>query len=214
MVATDPVTDLTLQIGELRITISSPDRRGLSHQSVHTEVPVSLAGPRAQEASPSSASSWSLIGAAPAVWSTEWVRTLICAKGPEDYEAIDLTPVSHLACRLRSQARSGWTPLRRLGRALRAGLSARDCLRNPYPTAVVRSPSLDLKNLVFVVLRGGPRGRAGWTKSPEIYFRAVGGAGEPFDINSVSHAFPSEVEAEAYCNGAGVRWPPGPQLDL
>ena len=214
MVGTDPVTDLTLQIGELRITISSPDRRSLGQQPVSTEVPVSLAGPRAQEASPSSASSWSLIGAVPAVWSAEWVRALLCAKGPEDYEGIDLAPVSHLACRLRSQARSGWTPLRRLDRALRAGLSARDCLRNPHPTAVVRSPSLEFKNLVFVVLRGGPQGRAGWTKSPEIYFRAVGGPGVPFDISSVSHAFPSEVEAEAYCIGAGVRWPPGPQLEL
>ena len=108
---------------------------------------------------------------------------------------------------LRLLARpSGWTPLARLGRAYRAGLVAKSNLADE--PVWLNAPSIPLRDTVYVVLRGKPGQRAGWTTTYGVYARAVSGGDQSrFHPQSVSHAFATKTEAEAYVLGAEVEWP-------
>ena len=217
MAGGDPVEEIALQLGDLRITVRQVNQgsRRIVQQSNQPGSSGSLAGPRpvelARATSPTSVSSWEHVEESAEIWSDAWKEALLAADTQESIEQIDLGPVVHLARRLRS-GRAEWSPLSRVGRALRAGLAAKTKLSSGCRLRV-SSPQLNLTNKVFVVLRPGPSGRVGWTKSPTAYFRAVGSATSSFASESVSHSFPTEAEAEAYCIGAGVRWPPGPLLE-
>ena len=216
MTGRDPVEEVAVQLGDLRITVRQVHQgsRRRNHQSNQPGSSGSLAGPRpvelAHATSPTSVSSWEHVEESAEIWSDAWKEALLAADTQESIEQIDLEPVVHLARRLRS-GRAEWSPLSRVGRALRAGLAAQAKLSTGCRLRV-SSPQLNLTK-VFVVLRPGPAGRVGWTKSPTAYFRAVGSATSSFASESVSHSFPTEAEAEAYCIGAGVRWPPGPLLE-
>lgn len=207
-----PVDDLVIQLGELTISW----RRGrASSAGSETQLRSPLAGPRAaasqaatagrrgQDSSPTS-TAWEVVGVGSA-WSESWTEALIRAESAAAIADLDLSPVSALIGRLRGSDQE-WTPLARLGRALRAGLGAQAALAgrlNP-----VASPRIPYPNKIFVVLRGAPGQPAGFTEDSSIYFRVVGGAGRTFHPNSVSHSFATRAEAEAYIIGSGEPWPP------
>ena len=122
---------------------------------------------------------------------------------------MDLQCVEHFQRYLSAEV-TGWTSLARLGRALRAGLAARNKLDGAG--TFERSPDIGLSNRIYVVLRGAP-GAAGAEPSiyhsARVYYQTVRLPGaNQFYPRNVSRAFPSRVEAEAYVLGAQALWPP------
>lgn len=105
-----------------------------------------------------------------------------------------------LGSRLSGSAISGGDRIRR---AYKAGQWAGAVLagRAGSPN---RSSQLDLRPRIYVVLRNS-RGPAPICYSSSFsYHRAVG---DLSSSNSISHSFPSEAEAKAYCLGADVEYP-------
>ena len=209
------VEELTLRVGELEISVKRRAPAG-SGSLEPDSVSGSLAGLRAAAASaaasgdrldrsPSSPCSWSVVGGGAAPWSREWKRALLAAFSATEILAVDLQPIEHLQRHLSSQS-SDWTPLARLGRALRAGLVARNKLDGEG--TFERSPDLGLANKVYIVLRGAPGEDPCICYSARVYYQAVRAPGSTqLHPRSVSHAFPSRVEAEAYALGAQELWP-------
>lgn len=124
---------------------------------------------------------------------------------------MNLSPVAHFSARLRDLG-AEWTGLARAGRALRAGISAREVLLGEQG-AVVESPKLNIYNKIYVVLRAAPPHLPGWTTSLKVYRRFTHTSDGHFHRLSVSHAFPSRAEAEAYVLGARAEWPPQYETD-
>ena len=91
----------------------------------------------------------------------EWERALIAALTPEEIEGLDLSPVTHLLPRVRSSS-NGWGPLGRLGRALRAGVQAKEKLDRGRCSAGTTS-ALTLPSKIYIILEPAPSGQAGWT---------------------------------------------------
>ena len=96
---------------------------------------------------------------------------------------------------------SGWTPEGRLRRAWRAGNWA-GATKSGRVQSPNRTPTIDLPNKFYVVIRGpgieSPRG----FKSSRALFAAVG----PLEGSStICHGFPSQAEANVYLAGAGER---------
>ena len=213
------VEEIVFQLGNLTISVgsttSSPPVSVAPASSVSAgDSPqrVPLAGPlRPQVVSSlprSSASTTAVLGTSPPEpWTSAWRVQLLQASTPAALCEVDFAPVDHLAAALRS-ASSEWTPRARVTRALRAGVSARQRL-DLEVGAVVPSPSVGLGNNYYVVLRAAPSHSAGWTCSYRAYRLRVRGVGlDLFHPDSVSHAFPSRAEVEAYLIGAGEAWPP------
>ena len=204
--------ELTLKIGELEISV----RRRSNTSSEEDTASSSLAGPRAaaavpaaaeerREASPTVSSGWSVVDG-PRAWSPEWKRALLEASTASEILAVDLQCVEHLQRHLSAEV-TGWTSLSRLGRALRAGLAARNKLDGAG--TFERSPDIGLSNRVYVVLRGAPGSEPCICHSVRVYYQTVRLPGaNQLHARSVSHAFPSRVEAEAYVLGAQALWPP------
>ena len=65
------------------------------------------------------------------------------------------------------------------------------------------------RNSIYIVLRDREHGAAFWTCSYAVYARAVfePETGTRFASGTISHAFASQAEAEAYCAGARAQWP-------
>ena len=119
--------------------------------------------------------------------------------------ALSLGFLSHLTARLRGSDEE-WNPAARIGRAFRAGVIARRQLDGQIQEG--QSPGIPFRNSVYVVLRDQHHGVAFWTSSYPVYGRAVFAEdGRTFSNRTVSHAFASQAEAEAYCAGARTRWP-------
>lgn len=207
----DNVEELTIQVRDLVITVrpraggprSEVDSRGES-----AEVP--LASPvRGTEAAASAADDWSVVEPTTSRVipgrSVVWEARLLAAESLEALRAVDCTPLRVYALQLRATV-GEWTPTLRIARAYRAGLLARDLLRGES----VSGPALQLgiQNRIYVVLRGAPGQSAGWTEDLSRYRQAVGGSANSFQRDSISHAFPSRVEAEVYALAAQVAWPP------
>lgn len=91
----------------------------------------------------------------------------------------------------------------RLRRAFRAGQWARATIEGRIHSPN-RSEQLDLRSRFYVVLRTGSSSTPRAFSSSNSYWRCVG---QLSGSSSVSHAFPSEAEARAYCGGAGVDFP-------
>lgn len=91
----------------------------------------------------------------------------------------------------------------RLRRAFRAGQWARATIEGRIHSPN-RSEQLDLRSRFYVVLRTGLSSTPRAFSSSNSYWRCVG---QLSGSSSVSHAFPSEAEARAYCGGAGVDFP-------
>eukprot|EP00439_Symbiodinium_sp_Y106_P050470 s1087_g6.t1 len=125
---------------------------------------------------------------------------------PQELESLDLGHLNRLAVGLGSGA-GGWTGRARLGRAYRAGVGARLKLAGTcsYTNA---SPTIDIKNRIYICLRGPLHPEGFWTTSSTRFFQEVRGAnGERFAPITVSHAFASQAEATAYLAGASRSWP-------
>ena len=119
--------------------------------------------------------------------------------------ALPLRFLSHLTSRLRGSGEE-WNPQARLGRAFRAEVVSRRQLDGLIQEG--QSPSIPHRNSVYVVLRDQHHGVAFWTSSYSVYGSAVfEEGGRHFSNRSISHAFASQAEAEAYCAGARTRWP-------
>lgn len=100
-----------------------------------------------------------------------------------------------------------WTAQARIGRAFRAGVIARRQLAGNIQEG--QSQGIPFRNAIYVVLRDRDQNGAFWTSSYQVYARAVFLEGiDVFGSNSISHAFPSQAEAEVYCVAARTQWPP------
>ena len=210
------VDEIVFQLGQLTISVRSttgspPGSVALASSfSGHSPQRASLAGPvRPQEAGTSETASGASASSAiesPDPWTFAWRAQLLAASTPSALCALDFTPVDHLVGSLRSSTTS-WTPRARLTRALRAGVSARQRL-DLQVQAVVESPSVGLGNQYYIVLRAAPPHPSGWTTSYRAYRLRVRGEDlDRFHPDSVSHAFPSRAEVDAYLIGAGTTWP-------
>ena len=107
-----------------------------------------------------------------------------------------------------------WTPAARVGRALRAGISARRVVLGLFPTQAI-SAALPFENQVYICLRDCRTDEGWWTTRYNIYWGNIADPNtdeDRFFPGSVSHAFPSFVEVEVFLRGALRQWPPE-QLD-
>ena len=220
------VDELALEVGQLRIRVSrregysgSPLRvsASASSQPSSSQLPSqgSLAGPEgatgpvAQEDGVS-LHSWSEVGpgqeqfrAAP--WTQEWFEALAIADSPSSLEQLDLSPIAYLEARLRTTS-AGWSPRARLARALRAGVLARHWLDNrPLEAANIGGPTLPSR--FYIVLKAGPGLEPGWTADYTTYLAQVCRRPHVFWPGTISQAFASRAEADAYLLGAQEPWP-------
>ena len=206
------VDELTLWIGELEISV----RRRSSTSGDGFTSEISLAGPRAAaagsaaarervESSPTGSSAWSVVGGS-RQWSAEWKKALLEASTAAEILAVDLQCVEHLQRHLSAEV-GAWTVRARLGRALRAGLAAKNKLEGVG--TFERSPDIGVSNRIYVVLRGAPGVEPCICHSARAYYQAVRLPGaSQLHARSVSHACPSRAEAVAYVLGAQALWPP------
>ena len=206
------VEELSVRLGDLSISIRrspAPTERG----SPGRDSQGSLAGLRAPESDLGSFSRVSSVaGTSSPTESALWRADILSAETLEEIENQDLTVVEHLVPRIAARhLRSGLTARARLGRALQSGVAARTVLSGAR-TVPRRSIAVNLPNTIFVILRTAPgQPEPCWTDSAALYFRAVQVAPGAFHTRSLSHAFATRTEAEAYCIGAGIPWPPALQ---
>lgn len=155
-----------------------------------------------------SASSWSVVceeAAVAAPWTEAWLEQLFSAGSPAEIEAVDLAPVAHLRQRIRTTS-AGWSPLARLGRALRAGILARRRLDN-NPTGAANLGGPTLPSRFYIILKAAPERSTGWTEDYHTFPSQVRGRGHDFFPGTISQAFASRAEADAYLVGAQLPWP-------
>ena len=103
-----------------------------------------------------------------------------------------------------------WHPRARIGRALRAGISARRVLDDEFDKQA-RSPSVPFENKIYICLRC-IRSEAGWwTDSYSVYWPCIEAPASSgprvFQNYSISHGFPTLAEGEAFLRGARRTWP-------
>lgn len=126
----------------------------------------------------------------------------------EVFSALELGDLWRLASRLRGTD-SLWTPRPRIGRAFKAGAVA--ALRLEGQVTDLTVPGIPYKNSIYVILRAPNLPEGGWTPDYRKYVQAVQthvpGSRHDFHQDSVSHAFASQAEAEAFLAGAGKQWP-------
>eukprot|EP00435_Cladocopium_sp_Y103_P013032 s978_g3.t1 len=204
-------SELVLRYGELEISVRSRAGSHHTHTSSVAGSPAPGSPVLTSATSYQSAGETPLAGPRASATSVAERRALLesellAARSPEDFLSLDLQVVEHLLPWQRARSCGGWTPAARLGRAYRAGLIAKANLSDE--PVYLTSPPIPLRNTVYVVLRGKPGQPAGWTTEYGIYFRAVsGGAQSNFHPQSVSHAFATRAEVEAYLLGAEAEWP-------
>ena len=203
----DPVEEVTVQLGNLEITLKVRQLGGRSTASSSAGFELVSAGGGSVAADlPIAASPTS--EAAVATTSPSLEERALLATGPASFAALPLDFLDHLKKRLSAADRS-WVPAARIGRAYRAGLVARKHLDGEY--CDLCSPSLPLKNTIYVVLRTPGFLTGFWTADFSVYQRLVINCPQTkngFQPTSVSHAFPSRAEADAFLEGARCPWPP------
>ena len=141
-----PVDELTVSFSGLTIKVSktvepqgfagSSDTSSLSSFSLveDTPCPGALAGLRSQATEPAQevgqASERSSSGG------LSWKAAILAATDPAEFELLDLSSVRHLHSRIRAAGQ--WSPVARLGRALRLGVILQQSrLRgDPLPTSL------------------------------------------------------------------------------
>lgn len=141
--------------------------------------------------------------------SAELEDSVIAVREAAALATLALPFLTFLEARLRG-SHEVWTPRARLARAFRAGVIARRHLNGEYQTGT--SPGIPFRNSLYITLREAGNDTTGfWTTSYSAYARRVGRLNPTngtFHPDSVSHAFPSSAEGEAYLLGARRRWPP------
>lgn len=196
-VADPDVEAVTVQLSGLEITVSARRLSTASQSEVEFEVVPGSERPR-----PSSAPVF------PEVSENLQVQ-LLAARTARDLAAIVLPFLGHLVSRLRG-TQAEWSPTARIARAFAAGLAAKKRLEGVVHS--YSTPGIPFRNTIYVALRAPFRVEGFWTSSYSTYIRLV----EPrdrasqgdFDSDSISHAFPSRAEADAYLLGAARAWPP------
>ena len=220
----DPLADITVRLGDLTLVVpAGQELRVAGTPGAFTVVvgPASTVLPSqtARSALPSQASSSSTptaalpdratesasAAAAPAFNSAGWEDHLLACTTPAQCGSVDLGPHQAFATRLTPSTTSSWTSSARIARALRAGVGARLSLEGSPPIA---SPSIPFQNRFYVALACERYPRGFWCSSYTRYSREVQGSdGARFAVGSVSHAFATQTEIEAYLTGARAAWP-------
>ena len=139
------------------------------------------------------------------------VANTVSAYPPQD--SAPLSTVLHLGNRLTSIA--GYTPVQRIERAHRAGISARLVLVG-INRVVTSTPPLRAAHgraaRFYVVLRTSTSRDLQLFRSFALYCRAVKLEDGTFDQQSISHGWLSEAEALVYVLAAGWQALPPPTL--
>ena len=205
--AADPVEEVTVQLGNLEITIkvrqlgggsgasSSASFELVNPEGSSTAVTLPIAEPEAATGVVS-----------PAPLSLD--QQVLAATTAAALASLPLGFLNHFQKRL-SAADPVWGPAARIGRAYRAGLVARKHLDGEY--CDLCSPQLPIRNTIYVVLRTPGFLTGFWTADFGVYRRLVINSPQQkngFAEDSVSHAFPSRAEADAFLEGARCPWPP------
>ena len=195
----DGVESVTFQLANLEISISVRQIDGAPSLTTDFEV-VSAPG--------EPTSSIDLVDSVvdPYGISPTLERRALKAQLPSELAALPLSFLGHLTAKLRGQD-SEWTPAARVGRAFRAGVIARKRLDGNYLDEV--SPNTPFRNAYYLVLRGRGNSHGFWTSSYNTYIAGVRGSGgsRGFHPDTISHAFATHAEAEAYLAGARRPWP-------
>ena len=202
--ATDPVESLTVHLGQLEITISVRPRANGSASESGEPIASPSTGTSGNPA-PNGAS-WERLDRPS--FSSDFVERILRAQTARDFIAFTVPQIDHLLPRLRASDRD-WSPKARLVRAFRAGLLARFRLDGEYRCE--DSPGIPWRNTYYVVLRGRNNSAGFWTNNYNLYHSSVfetRSGSTNFERTTVSHAFPSLAELEAYILGAQVAWPP------
>lgn len=129
---------------------------------------------------------------------------VLAATSVAQLERLELPFLNLFAERLRP-VHGVWTPKARVIRAFRAGIAAHRRLQGVY--CEFSSIDIPFRNSVYICLRGGADPEPFWTTSYNTYINRVRGSHSDFHGDSVSHAFPSRTEAEAYLAGSLQPWP-------
>ena len=145
-------------------------------------------------------------GPAPTTDLTPELRALVLeTSSPLALAALPVPLLDLKAPLLRSQ-HSVWSGRARLGRAFRAGIIAK--IRLDGDLCELSSPSIPQRNAFYICLRCSRYPRGFWSSSYQSYIELIGTRGSSsLESGSISHAFPSKVEAEVYAAGANQPWP-------
>lgn len=192
---------VTVRLGDLELTITA--RRVQPAGSSSSDGGFELVSATAVEAPEASVSTPSPEAFAGEVTLAVQERVL-AATAVAQLESLVLPFLSFFSARLRP-VHSIWTPRARIARAFRAGVSAQRRLSGIYCDS--SALGLPLRNTIYICLRGGDNPEPFWTTSYSVYVGRVRGDRADFHQDSVSQAFPSRAEVEAYLVGACQPWP-------
>ena len=197
--SSDPeVESVTVTLAGLELTISARRVDNTAAASVEVAASGSVVGPVYPPFEEVVVNPYSI--------TTELEEEVIPLREPEALRVVNLPFLAYLENRLRLGT-GQWTPKARLARAFRAGVIARRQLDNSFQSGT--SPGIPYRNSVYVCLREPGNVVVGfWTTSFAVYIRRTRGHHQDFHPDCVSHAFPSQSEAEAYLIGAQRLWPP------
>ena len=133
-------------------------------------------------------------------------RAALAARSAADLRALDLPFLDYLRPRLRG-ADPEWNPQARLARAFAAGFGA--ALRLEGENHQHSSLGTPFRNSFYITLRAPRHPEGFWTPNYGLYIAEVGPRSVESDFHhtSISHAFPTRAEAEAYLIGAQRPWP-------
>lgn len=199
----DPVEQITLRVRDLEINITVRAASG-------TDATSSVGG--FQLVGPSASTS----GVAEGVSSPPSTRVSLTARAeeqlPQTTAASELSEqlpeaLVSLAGHLRAD-HAVWGPRSRIARAFRAGIYSHRRLAGII--CEFESPVVPFRNTYYLVLRCVNYPSGFWTINYQTYLAEVGrGApsGVRFHPDSVSHAFASRAEGEAFLAGALRSWP-------
>ena len=188
------IETVTVQLAGLLLTISvSP-------------LPSGDSPPESQTWYSTSRVARAVAGPAPTTDLTPELRALVLeTTSPLALAALPVPLLDLKAPLLRSQ-HSVWTGRARLGRAFRAGIIAK--IRLDGDSCELSSPSIPQRNAFYICLRCSRYPRGFWSASYQSYIELIGTRGSTgLESGSISHAFPSKVEAEVYAAGANQPWP-------
>lgn len=199
IISGDGVESVTLRLANLEISISVRQIEGAPSVTTDFEVVSTAADPTPVDLVDSVVDPYGI--------TLDLEHRAIRAQTAGELAGLRLTFLSHLATKLRGQ-HSEWTPWARIGRAFRAGIIARRRLDGVFLEEA--STNIPFRNTYYVVLRGRGNSHGFWTTSYEIYLAGVRdqtGGPRSFHPDTISHAFASHAEAEAYLAGARRPWP-------
>lgn len=129
---------------------------------------------------------------------------LLLAESPRQLAAFVFPELEALSAQLRG-GDTLWTPKARIHRAYRAGVAASLRLSGEFCDAA--SLAVPYQNAVYICLRCARHPSGFWATTYRIYLLEIGGQEGLEARESVSHAFASQAEGEAYLVGAHRPWP-------